>query len=440
LWDVETGQEIVAIPLTGSTFGFCFSPDGGRVATVDSNGPVQIRDAATGQELCQIRGHVKGTRMACFSPDGRRLATVGNDEAVRVWDVATGQEVLALRGGTHRVRFSPDGKRLAAASGWEIRVWDASEIRSKPGQQEQNKPVQKVDVKASEVATPASMAQRQASEPPPKPTEEIVVVQAKRLRTISQLGLPGQASVSVTAKPGKVLLYITLEVRQAARGRRGVNPDAVTVEDNGKTAFPAVGVSLNQTPGERDTLDVLFRQEGVLGGRLWLSGSARTIINNTNLEAIIERKRQDNKVELTFDIQKGAPVFSLLVPVNNRARGLVLRGLSEFPIALPDVDESKTPRAAKREGGDQPVQPPNGKQPDVPRNVKKPDAKDMALPSEAGQKDPELEAAQKLRLAKLLAKEGLTEKAAASYQEILRAFPNTKAAAEARELLDARAK
>ena len=65
-----------------------------------------------------------------FSPDGQRLASASGDETVKVWDAATGQETLTLKGHTGAVKsvaFSPDGKRLASAScDQTVKVWDAA--------------------------------------------------------------------------------------------------------------------------------------------------------------------------------------------------------------------------------------------------------------------------------------------------------------------------
>ena len=65
-----------------------------------------------------------------FSPDGTRLASASGDGTVKVWDAATGQETLTLKGHTGAVTsvaFSPDGTRLASAS-WDatVKVWDAA--------------------------------------------------------------------------------------------------------------------------------------------------------------------------------------------------------------------------------------------------------------------------------------------------------------------------
>jgi WD40 repeat protein len=72
-----------------------------------------------------------------FSPDRRRFAALFNTpvpdkplwfhSAVRVWDTATGKQLGVLEGvadSINKFEFSPDGKRLVAAGGSEVKVWD----------------------------------------------------------------------------------------------------------------------------------------------------------------------------------------------------------------------------------------------------------------------------------------------------------------------------
>jgi WD40 repeat protein len=72
-----------------------------------------------GEEPLTLKGHTDWVHSVAFSPDGKRLASASGDQTVKVWDIARGQEKLTLKGHTGTVIsvvFSSDGKRLASAS------------------------------------------------------------------------------------------------------------------------------------------------------------------------------------------------------------------------------------------------------------------------------------------------------------------------------------
>jgi WD40 repeat protein len=137
----------------GQVRAIAFSPDGRRLATVREsrrNNPdgksfqitaceLDIWDTAGGQKLRTLKPHNYSNHFSpvVFSPDGRKLAWGGwpgdttKDGRVlplKLWDVESGQELRALSclGGPTDIVFSPDGKRLVAATTNVLNIWDAA--------------------------------------------------------------------------------------------------------------------------------------------------------------------------------------------------------------------------------------------------------------------------------------------------------------------------
>jgi len=105
--------------------GIAFSSDGSRLAVATSIG-IWIYDAEAYDEIALLTGHKEEVSTVAFSPDGAKLASASGFHlpgTLKIWDAETTKNIAtfqAEKGSKDSVAFSPDGTKLV----WADRLWD----------------------------------------------------------------------------------------------------------------------------------------------------------------------------------------------------------------------------------------------------------------------------------------------------------------------------
>ena len=136
--NTSTFEEWASLPafydhnLGATACGLAFSPDGRTLAYGVSNNLIQLWDTASKSPTFQLPTPISSVNTLCFSPDGRNLVagTQPPDACVRVYDLtARGTSKELMRCGPNlitRVRFSPDGKRLAVGCAHMVQMFNTA--------------------------------------------------------------------------------------------------------------------------------------------------------------------------------------------------------------------------------------------------------------------------------------------------------------------------
>jgi WD40 repeat protein len=126
IWDADSGREVRILDEVKPVRSVVLSPDGKWLASASHDQTVIVWDTKTWRKFCTLQGHTDQVLDLTFSPDSQRLASAGRDHTARVWEMNKGEEIKRFQHDSivYCVAFSPEGKRLAAGTVEDLRIWD----------------------------------------------------------------------------------------------------------------------------------------------------------------------------------------------------------------------------------------------------------------------------------------------------------------------------
>jgi len=127
-WDTTSWKKTGEWPLEPKTEAFAISSVDGLLAAATGSGQVELIPSRDPDKRRRFTGQDRIVSLK-FSPDGRTLAAASESGTVELWATESLTRKALLRGillGYHSVTVSPDGERVAAGSNGQeaIKLWD----------------------------------------------------------------------------------------------------------------------------------------------------------------------------------------------------------------------------------------------------------------------------------------------------------------------------
>lgn len=140
IWDLKTGDLIHTLAIRKDPIhSVAFSPDGkilasgGKSKYKSEQGEtttIYLWNAATGELLRTLAGHILRVNKLVFSPNGSILASVCNEGTVKLWNPHTGDLLNTLGQFIGDIAITPDSKYLVGSGKYGIKVWELTTGKS----------------------------------------------------------------------------------------------------------------------------------------------------------------------------------------------------------------------------------------------------------------------------------------------------------------------
>ncbi|AWM36881.1 ECF RNA polymerase sigma factor SigM [Gemmata obscuriglobus] len=142
VWELRRPTRVsrVEVPNALLAAGIAFSPDGAYIA--GGNDAVTLWRVSDGRKVQTLGGHAAKEarndrpRISCaFSPDSGKLLTVDGTGTIRLWECVSGQLIRTFSGhhGPTSAHFSPDGRLIVGASyDAPVLIWDVYGLKDPP--------------------------------------------------------------------------------------------------------------------------------------------------------------------------------------------------------------------------------------------------------------------------------------------------------------------